>query len=463
MKHSVKGCFLSTFFAKIRIVMQTRNIITSRFIILGLLTLLIAPLVVLADESKKDQTDQLQLELKAIEEEIAKYEQQLSSVKSEKNTLTKKINSLKIQQSKISLQIKQTNLNIENIDSRLETIADGIKVKEASMAVFKEQIVGLLRLVNKQDRYSTLDILVMQPSFGEFFKQLAEQQKVLLNFEQVAKQLAEESMALQRQRELLQSDREEQGNLIAIANLQNQQLAGNLVSQRDLLSKTKAEEENYQAILADKKKRAAEIRSRIYNLLGVSQNITFGEAVTIAQWAESVTGVRVAFLLAILTQESNLGKNVGTCNRLGDPPEKGWQAVMKPERDQEPFLKITEELGIDPDITPVSCPMKDKKGKQIGWGGAMGPAQFIPSTWIGYKDKVTAITGKTANPWDIRDAFLAAAILLKANGATQSGGEWAAAMRYFSGSTNTAYRFYGDNVIEIAQEYQQDIEDLNVD
>jgi len=34
----------------------------------------------------------------------------------------------------------------------------------------------------------------------------------------------------------------------------------------------------------------------------------------------------------------------------------------------------------------------------------MGPAQFIPSTWMGYKDKVAALTGKNPpNPWDIRD------------------------------------------------------------
>jgi len=212
--------------------------------------------------------------------------------------------------------------------------------------------------------------------------------------------------------------------------------------------------------LSDAQKKAAEIRSRLYQLLGVSKAITFGEAVEIASWASGQTGVRAAFLLAVLTQESNLGKNVGTCNRPGDPPEKGWRVIMKPERDQEPFLAITKELGMDPDITPVSCPMKDKNGKQLGWGGAMGPAQFIPSTWMGYKSKVTAITGKTANPWDIRDAFIAAAIKLKADGAGSENGEWAAAMKYFSGSTNTKYRFYGDNVVAMADKYQADIDAL---
>ena len=60
-----------------------------------------------------------------------------------------------------------------------------------------------------------------------------------------------------------------------------------------------------------------------------------------------------------------------------------------------------------------------------------------------------------------RDAFLAASLKLKADGAGTQSGEWAAAMRYFSGSTNTAYRFYGDNVVTLAEQYQNDIDQLN--
>jgi membrane-bound lytic murein transglycosylase B len=134
---------------------------------------------------------------------------------------------------------------------------------------------------------------------------------------------------------------------------------------------------------------------------------------------------------------------------------------MKPERDQEPFKTITTELGRDIDTTPVSCPMKNKDGSQLGWGGAMGPAQFIPSTWIGYKDRVAALTGKSADPWDIRDAFVAAALLLKANGANGTDdGYWKAAMRYFSGGTSTKYRFYGDNVLKTTAKYRDDIKEL---
>ncbi|HAH04452.1 TPA: hypothetical protein DCL28_02740 [Candidatus Komeilibacteria bacterium] len=418
-------------------------------------------LAVLAEDSKQDQTEALQQELEAIEAEIEKYEKELSTVQSSKNSLQRQINALKIQQSKIKLEIEKTNLNIDNIENRLESIRADIESHRAEIENSQEQIARLIRLVNKKDHYSSLEILIMQPSFGDFFKELADYNRLILSLKTVVAELNEQTQILQRQGEQLSAEREDQSNLIAIASLQNSKLSQNIASQRDLLATTNAEESNYQVILADQARRAADIKGRIYDLLGISQDITFGEALRIAQWAGAQTEVRTIFLLAILTQESNLGKNVGTCNRLGDPPEKGWRKIMKPERDQEPFLIITRELDMDADITPVSCPMHDRQGKQIGWGGAMGPAQFIPSTWMGYKDKVTAVTGQPANPWDIRDAFLASAILLRDNGAAQVGGEWAAAMRYFSGGTNPAYSFYGDNVLAIAEGYEQDIVDLD--
>jgi hypothetical protein len=64
-----------------------------------------------------------------------------------------------------------------------------------------------------------------------------------------------------------------------------------------------------------------------------------------------------------------------------------------------------------------------------------------------------------ANPWNIKDSFLAAALYLTKYGASNKtyNDEWKAAMIYFSGSTNTKYRFYGDSVMKIASQYEDDI------
>jgi len=199
-------------------------------------------------------------------------------------------------------------------------------------------------------------------------------------------------------------------------------------------------------------------------LIGIPEAPTFGAAYELAKEVENILGIRPAFLLAVLTQESNIGKNVGQCYLSNSETGEGIRAVsgekitrvMKPSRDIPHFLKICQELGRDPYNTPVSCPM------QYGWGGAMGPAQFIPSTWIRYAERVKEITGKTANPWSIKDAFLAAALYLKDYGASSQNpnDEWKAAMIYFSGTTNLKFRFYGDSVISIAKQYEQDIKEM---
>ncbi len=443
--------------------MKTRNI--ALFFVISAIIIAVLALPTSADETSdlqaaQQEKDQLRQELNNIEEQIAEYQNQLKTITGEKKTLQNKIKQLQTQQAAINLQVRATNLKITQLEKDLQTTQDRIEEKADKVTRLEEQMAALLRAINRNDQYSLIYLIAANESLSDAFDEIEQYAQLSQGLNELLVETKKNKADLAVEADILTDQQEEARDLLSIKVLQKQQLTGLVGEQNDLLKETKGKEANYQTILSDAQKKAAEIRSRLYQLLGVSKAITFGEAVEIASWASGQTGVRAAFLLAVLTQESNLGKNVGTCNRPGDPPEKGWRVIMKPERDQEPFLAITKELGMDPDITPVSCPMKDKNGKQLGWGGAMGPAQFIPSTWMGYKSKVTAITGKTANPWDIRDAFIAAAIKLKADGAGSENGEWAAAMKYFSGSTNTKYRFYGDNVVAMADKYQADIDAL---
>ena len=95
----------------------------------------------------------------------------------------------------------------------------------------------------------------------------------------------------------------------------------------------------------------------------------------------------------------------------------------------------------------------------------MGPAQFIPTTWLLYEDKVSEITGnRPANPWNPKDAFVASSLLLRDNGAGARTyqAEHTAALKYLAGSNwrKPAYRFYGDDVMALAQKYQEQIDIL---
>ncbi len=180
--------------------------------------------------------------------------------------------------------------------------------------------------------------------------------------------------------------------------------------------------------------------------------------------------MRPAFILGVLKQETDLGKNIGQCLLTNDPQKgdgkgkntgRAFAGVMKPTRDVDPFMTLMKSLGLDPFTQPVSCP------PSYGYGGAMGPAQFIPSTWVLYQARIAKAAGhpgSPANPYDNLDAFTATAIYMADLGASAQTpqAERTAALKYFAGGnyTNPAYSFYGDGVMGFADQFQQDIETL---
>src|SRR5262249_1918529 len=152
---------------------------------------------------------------------------------------------------------------------------------------------------------------------------------------------------------------------------------------------------------------------------------------------------------AILTQESNLGANVGQCY-LKDP-ETGagvgkntgvsFPNVMNPTRDVPVFLEITKGLGINAYQTAVSCPIAGAGG----WGGAVGPAQFIPSTWKLFAARLENLLGYEANPWAPRDAFMASGMYLSDLGAVgdSASAQMKAACKYYGTGGSSCY--YGQS------------------
>lgn len=425
------------------------------------LTLPVLARAQIASVPSQPSRDALEQQLADIEKQITQLEDDLKTTKTQKNQLQAKIKQLKTQAAVLQLKIKSTNLKIKTIEAKIDVTKTAIKTTSQKIDADRTHLAYLLRLLYQQNDANLFLTLLETNGLIKMLDEIQNSETLSKNILSLMQDLQNAKQVLDKKHADLGIQQDDAKQVLSIQTIQQQALTSKLGEEAALLTTTKGQESTYNAMLADKKKAAAEIRNRIYELFEANRTVNFGQAVIIAQGVEKLTGVRAAFLLAILTQESSLGKNVGTCNRAGDPPEKSWRAVMKPDRDQEPFKTITSELGLNINTTPVSCPMKNKDGSQLGWGGAMGPAQFIPSTWMGYRSKIAALTGKAvADPWDIRDAFLAAGIKTGGQGATSISGEWKAAMLYFSGSTNTRYRFYGDNVVATANKYQSDIDAL---
>lgn len=410
-----------------------------------------------------EEREALVAELKLLEERIAKYEKDITKTQEEKKTLQNQVAVLRKKIEKLSLQIQQSNVMIKDLTLQINDTEGSIRKTADKIDESKEKLSHVLRLMYEEDERSLTEILLAEAKLSDFFDNLMALEALSSKNRELLEDIKSLKSNLEFQKQSLDQEKDDLEKVAQLQTLQKQESEDLKKEQEKLLEVTKGKESEYQKMLQASKKKAKELRTRIFELIGIPEAPTFGEALDLARYIEGITGIRPAFLLAVLTQESNIGKNVGQCYLKNPKTGDGVNAktgnaisrVMKPGRDTDYFILITAELFRDPYNTVVSCPMS------FGWGGAMGPAQFIPSTWNIYRDRVKAITG-SADPWKIKDAFVAAALYLKDKGADSknSNDEWRAAISYFAGTVNMNYRFYGDSVVSIAKKYEEDIKDI---
>ncbi|MFH1780437.1 MAG: hypothetical protein ABH841_00275 [Candidatus Nealsonbacteria bacterium] len=445
-----------------------------------LLTTLISVLIipgffVFANPSPTEERQALEEELKQIEAQIADYNKNITATAQEKKTLENTIVSLKNQINKLNLQISQSNIIIKDLGLQITDTKDSINKTALKIDDGKIRLAVILQKIYEEDQRPLIEILISE-GLSDFFDNLValealniKNSELLINIKSLKTYLEAQEQSLDEEKNSLEKE-------VLIQTLKRQQSNSTKAEQDNLLKLTEAE---YQKQLTEKtnaEKQAQAIRGRIFELIGVPLAPTFEEAYNIAKFVSEQTNVRPALLLAVLTQESNIGKNVGQCYLTNTKTGEGVRInggatiknVMKPmglsgrKGDVDDFLTITSSLGRDPLNTPVSCPIASVGG----YGGAMGPAQFIPSTWMMYKDRLAELKGSLADPWNVKDAFLAAGLYLAKAGATKQTHdyEWCAALTYFAGSCSSSnqvrYEFYGDSVMALAAKYEKDIKNI---
>jgi len=430
---------------------------------------------------------QLEAELANLEKLIEQQQVLLQSKQGERVTLERDLDI-------INANIKKSQLAIEAQRVAIADLEEDIFLKEATVLELEEKIdrekdslTGLVRRTAELDDQSLVEIVFSGKTFSEFFEEIDDFQEVKVALEKSFKELEALRDENVEAAEVLGERKAEQEELHELQKLQRERLEKQEAEKVKVIEVTKGEESKYQDLIATSERSAAQIRSELFELRG-NAAINLGDAIEFATFAGTKTGVRPALILGVLKQETELGSNLGSCtyNQIlyGEP-------VMKPTRDQPVYLVLMKTLGLNPDTQPVSC-----SGTSY-WGGAMGPTQFIPTTWAcfgGYintrtgscaytssvtdfysgpwkydpsADRLRVVRGKQSpsNPWDNQDAFLATALYLKDLGA-DGGSAYAerlSALRYYAGwtnATNPAYSFYGDSVMEHAAYFQKQIDTL---
>ena len=420
------------------------------FIIPFLIFIFFLPLNLFASENQnnltfiKEQIRAKQDELYEVRKEIDGIEIKIRESQSEQTTLQNELEILGEEIKKTELEIQETDLKIENTKFAIEGKIKEIKIIESEVSQQKEILAGFLREMYEQNQVSFLEIILEKEKASDFFNGVQALENVQEKIRQALEYIKISKEKLEVQKGMLEKEKNQAEDLKKLQEEQGATLDSQKKAKEELLVLTKGREKEFQKLFMGNKNLLSEIQGQIFRLQSLGAPINFEEAKKQALEAASLINVRPAFLLGILKVESNLGANVGGGR---------WKEDMSP-RQWDNFFEICQELKIDPDKTPVSR----KPSSYEGWGGAMGPAQFMPSIWQGYKQKVSKVIGNyPSDPWNLRDALIAMALKLsRVPGVSEHNfdAEYEAAGWYFAGSRWKNFTWYSDKVMWYAERYE---------
>jgi peptidoglycan hydrolase CwlO-like protein len=381
--------------------------------------------------SKKDFQELLEKCQTYLSALMIQTENQASEKGEEKETLESEISSLTRMIQSLNNKIYQTSLNIKSLEYQIDDTTETIETTKTEIDEQKEKIGLILQAVYEKGEKSPLEIFLTSGSISSFLDNFIyleilnnKNQSLLAEYEDLQVYLGEQKETLEVEK-IDQETYAEQQEVQRNASYEIKQETEYLYS---------ITEQEYQEILANKEdleSKKAEIEKRLISLAGLmpgQEAPEFGTLLNIAKTVSANTGIRAALVLGIISQESALGRNVGMCyindsETGGGTFTGGGTSYKKPDgtsytngglveriihynRDLPVFIEMMQNLGYDYTKVPVSCwvPICSNGYKLVygssgitisadgtincpsgyyayGFGGAMGPSQFIPSTW----------------------------------------------------------------------------------
>lgn len=412
----------------------------------------------------RKELSKIEAELAALLQKQKEQQKQTGTLKGDVEYLQSQINALKAKIKARSLAIAELKVNIAEKSTEIKSLSAKIDREHESLA-------QLLRNTNELDNESIMHLILSDESISSFYSDFESYTAI----KEAVKESVDNIRGIKTKTEAVKQDLEKKhdAETDARAELESaeKKVAVSEAEKKKLLAVSRQTEAAYQMLAAEKKAKADRIRAALFPLANTATKIDFGTALSYANEAQKKLGIEPAFLLAVITQESNLGANVGQCYLTNKETGAGvgkntgtpFANVMKPmgmpgrKGDVDDFIRITGKLGLVWNQTAVSCPIAGV----AGYGGAMGPAQFIPTTWTLFENRLKTLLGYDPNPWAPKDAFMASSMYLTDLGAigTSASAQLRAACRYYgTGGTTCSY---GQSVLRHKARIQADIDLLS--
>ena len=413
--------------------------------------------------------DDLKKLLAICDAESKQTESQLNAQKAKSSTIASDVALLDSLIKKAAQQIDIKNQIIRQLGTQINQKQNTIETLSEKLNREQDSLAQILRKKNEIDNTTLTEMLLANQKVSEFFLDIDNFQTINKAVQNSVNIITGVRTSTAEEKDALEQKKLEQANLKNQIEADKKKTESQKADKNVLLANSQAQEKSYADLLAQKKAQAAKISAALFKFKG-GQGIPFGDAYRYAKEASVSTGVRPAFILAILKQESNYGQYDGGCVLTDTTSGSGKRVstgeiipnAIKPTRDLAPFIQIVKDLGFSVYEQQFSCPMKIN-GAYSGYGGAVGPSQFIPSTWNLFKTRIeAALHVPHANPWNPEHAIMATALYMKDLGAQSQAAERDAACKYYSGrgcaAVGVTNAFYGNSVVNLAASIQKDID-----
>lgn len=414
-----------------------------------------------AQELDPEKRAELEQQLQQLEKEAQELDKHLAVIGEEKRTLNNETEKVNTEIKRRELEIKRLALIIRKTGTEIGDKTAGIATLSRKIGKNRKALASSLFLLYTSGQDNALLVLLKNKNLSDFFSALYGLERVQDTIENSLDEFKEERELLEKKKTELEEFEEEQQDLKALQEVERRLLAQKKKEKEDLLRITKGKESLFQQLLKSKQRDIATLRTQLFYL--EKTGITAEDAIRFADLAAKRAGIRTAFLLALLEVETgkqfedgviSVGTNLGTGSWKTDLYNCyiRLRKTGTAESEKRALFQITGALNLDPDKVPVS------RKPNYGCGGAMGPAQFLPTTWLRFSDQVAELTGHNPpSPWNVEDAFTAAAIFLSQAGASSqtTAGELRAARTYISGNpscTRAICRTYSNRIISLARD-----------
>lgn len=381
--------------------------------------------------------------LRELQAQIQGYQLRLKESLSQVDSIYDATAILDMRKKKIVLEKVLAQTTLQDTEKNIQEYEN--RIREHAMHIEREHTIlkQLLRAIDQQNP-ARVFVTLSQKSLSYFFDEVRGIELLHNTIRDTVRSVRNEQQELKQKKDQLEHRREETILLHEVQLRQELALAEEEERERALAVYTGKRADLFKKLLEQSEVVLHSLQREFFDREGVGKKLSFEKAFEKANMATKDTEVRPALLMALVAQESHFGQKQGTGT---------WKRDMHPSQ-WSSFLRIVEQIGLNPDKVPVS------KKPPYGWGGAMGPAQFLPETWLGYVERIRERTGHVLpSPWDIDDAFTGVALKLAEGGASAKtpSAERKAALIYFAGNnwTNPAFSFYGDSILNLAQEIEE--------